>query len=76
MQSISRAFTVNMYNPLLKNKIKSGYTLRKGENSIAGYAMKWKALSQIGRRVGRPRTMWHRVVEEKWLLLGKSWRDE
>lgn len=40
------------------------YKLRKSDNSIAGYAMKWNPLSQDSRRVGHPRTAWCRTVEE------------
>lgn len=34
-------------------------------NPNVGFAMQWKLLSQHGRRVDRPRIMWHRIAEEE-----------
>lgn len=41
---------------------------RKGDDSIAGYAMQWITQSEEGRRAGRPRTTRLRAVEEECKL--------
>lgn len=48
-----------------------GYTLSKGGNSIADYAMQWNLLSQDGQRVGRRKGTWCRTVEKSWEELNR-----
>lgn len=37
--------------------------MRKGDNSISGFAMRWNPLSEDDRRSGRPRNTWRKSVE-------------